>query len=281
MLAERRAAHAPPLDVAGALLATTGLASLVLAFTLIERDGPLATSRRSGRSPRRRHCWSRSRGSRRARRTRCSTGAVLKRPGVLGPNAVAAVLTATTSPAIFMCTLHAQQVLDIAPATAGLLFAPVNLAVIAGSLLGPRVVSHAGPRPAMAGGLFAVAAGALALCAIAPDAPALTTLPAGFVVLGLGLGVASVASTTRGTDALESADQGLASALLTTSAQLGTAFGLAVFLPIAAARTEALGGSPAAHVAGYELGFELVAVLAIVTAVSVITVRSRSRITAR
>ena len=280
MLAERRAAHAPPLDVAGALLATTGLASLVLAFTLIERDGPVAIPTLGAFAAAAALLMAFARVEARAPHPLLE-GAVLKRPDVLGPNVVAAVLTATTSPAIFMCTLHAQQVLDIAPATAGLLFAPVNLAVIAGSLLGPRVVSHAGPRPAMAGGLLAVAAGALALCAIAPGAPALTTLPAGFVVLGLGLGVASVASTTRGTDALDAADQGLASALLTTSAQLGTAFGLAVFLPIAAARTEALGGSPAAHVAGYELGFELVAVLAIVTATLVITVRSRSRITAR
>ena len=198
-----------------------------------------------------------------------------------GPNAVAMVLTATTSPAIFMCTLHAQQVLDIAPAAAGLLFAPVNLAVIAGSLLGPRVVSKAGERRTMAGGLIAVGAGALALHAIAPDAAAVTSLLGGFVVLGLGLGIASVASTACGTEALDDADQGLASALLSTSAQLGTALGLAVVLPVATARTAALGDSPAAHVAGYELGFDLVAALAIATAVIVITTRSRSRTAAR
>jgi MFS family permease len=200
---------------------------------------------------------------------------------VLGPNAVAAVLTATTGPAIFMCTLHAQQVRGIPPAAAGLLFAPVNLAVIAGSLLGPRVVAHAGPRRTMAGGLVAVGVGALALHAISTDAPAVVSLLGGFVVLGLGLGVASVASTARGTDALGDADQGLASALLSTSAQLGTALGLAVILPIAAARTEALGNSPAAHVAGYELGFDVAAALAVATAAVVITVRSRSRVTAR
>ena len=133
----------------------------------------------------------------------------------------------------------------------------------------------------MAGGLFAVAAGALALCAIAPDAPALTSCRPGSSCSASGSASPRSPRPRAAPAALDAADQGLASALLTTSAQLGTAFGLAVFLPIAAARTEALGGSPAAHVAGYELGFELVAVLAIVTAVSVITVRSRSRITAR
>ena len=43
VLDEWRDPHATRLDAAGALLATTGLAALVLAFTLSERHGPLAT----------------------------------------------------------------------------------------------------------------------------------------------------------------------------------------------------------------------------------------------
>ena len=121
----------------------------------------------------------------------------------------------------------------------------------------------------MAGGLAAVAAGSLALLAIAPGAAALPSLAGGFVLLGAGLGVASVASTLRGTEALDGAHQGFASGLLATSAQLGTALGLAIVVPIAAARTEALGGGPDASVAGYELGFLLAALLAGGAAVAV------------
>ena len=247
-----RSAHAPPLDAAGALLATTGPG--------VARPGPHADrARRPARDPDARGVRGRRRAAGRVRPRRDPDRAPTARPqpsaaapGVLGPNAVAAVLTATTSPAIFLCILHAQQILDIAAGDDG------RAAVRARQPRGDRgLAARPAPRlprrPAavMAAGLLAVAAGALALCAIADDAPALTSLPVGFVVLGLGLGVASVASTTRGTDALGAADQGLASALLATSAQLGTAFGLAIFLPIAAARTEALGNSPAAHVAGY------------------------------
>jgi hypothetical protein len=78
----------------------------------------------------------------------------------------------------------------------------------------------------------------------------------------VGLGVASVASTAQGTAALEPARQGLASGLLTTSAQVGTALGLAVIVPLAAARADALGAAPAAQVAGFELGFAVAAALA-------------------
>ena len=278
VLDEWRDPHATRLDAAGAVLATMGLAALVLAFTLSERHGPLATPPLLAFAVALLLLTAFARVETRVEAPLLDR-AVLTRPGVLGSNGVAAVLTATTGPPIFLCTLHAQQILGMAPATAGLLFAPVNLAVIAGSFAGPRVVGAVGERAAMAGGLAAVAAGALALRAIAPGAPALPSMLGGFVILGLGLGVASVASTGRGTAAFEAGDQGLASALLATSAQLGTAFGLAIVLPIAAARTDALGGGPQAHVAGYELGFVLAAAAAIAAAAGVIAVRSR--VTAR
>ena len=197
VLDEWRDEDAPRLDLAGAALATTGLAALVLAFTLIERHGPLATAPLLAFATAAALLTAFAFTENRVE-SPLLDGRVRK---VLGPNAVAAVLTATTGPPIFMCTLHAQQILGLPPATAGLLFAPVNLAVIAGSLLGPRVVAATGEQAAMAGGLLAVAGGALALTAIAPDAPALPTMLGGFVVLGLGLGVASVASTARGTAA--------------------------------------------------------------------------------
>ncbi|MDA0179254.1 MFS transporter [Solirubrobacter phytolaccae] len=147
---------------------------------------------------------------------------VLGRRAVLGPNGVAAVLTATTTPAVLLCTLHAQQRLGLSPVMAGLLFPPFNVAVIAASLLGPRIT-----RGAIPGGLLAIAAGAglLALHLAIP------TMLVAFVLMGAGLGVASVASTAQGTEAVDADDQGVASALLATSAQLGTALGLAVFLP--------------------------------------------------
>ena len=112
--------------------------------------------------------------------------ALLRRPGVATPNLVALGLTATTTPPMWLCTLHAQQVLGLSPAAAGLLFPPFNLAVVAGSLLGPRVVAAAGARATMAGGLAGVAGGALALLAIAPGTAALPSLAGGFVLLGAG-----------------------------------------------------------------------------------------------
>jgi MFS family permease len=76
---------------------------------------------------------------------------------------------------------------------------------------------------------------------------------------GLALGCSAVASTTRGTSAVREEERGLASGLLNTSAQVGTALGLAVLFAVAVARTEAvaLGGDPSAQalVVGYRWAF--------------------------
>ncbi|WP_232664581.1 MFS transporter [Pseudonocardia sp. TRM90224] len=193
--------------------------------------------------------------------------ALLRRPGVAPANVVAAVLGASVTAAMFLSVLHAQNVLGLPPVEAGLLFPPFNLAVIAGSILGPAVVAAIGSARAMPVGLLSVAAGAVALIAIAPDAPALPTMLAGFVLLGFGSGLATVASTARGT--AHAGDRaGLAAGLLSTSTQLGTALGVAAVAPLAAGYAAAFGGGPAADVAGFELGYGFAAALAAGTALA-------------
>ena len=76
---------------------------------------------------------------------------------------------------------------------------------------------------------------------------------------GLALGCSAVASTTCGTSSVREEDRGLASGLLTSSAQVGTALGLAVLFAVVVARTDAVvaGGEPGgqALVAGYRWAF--------------------------
>jgi MFS family permease len=212
-----------PLNARAAALATAGLAALVLGLTLLEERGPGAPATLVALATALALLAALALSECRARAPLLDPR-LLRRPGVASANLVAAALTATTTPPMFLCILYAQRVLRLDPASAGLLFPPFSLAVVAGSLAGPRVVAAVGERAAMAGGLLTVAGGALAL---------LGSLLGGFVALGTGLGVASVASTARGTRALDGAHRGLASGLLNTSAQVGTALGLALIVPLA------------------------------------------------
>src|SRR4051794_2758742 len=175
--------------------------------------------------------------------------ALLRADGLAGANVVAAAITASTSGAMLLCVLELQGARGLSPLHTGMLFAPFNLAVITGSLAGPRVARAIGPGPAMAVGLAGVGAGALGLVAVAGGhgAPA-AFLPA-FVAMGASLGCASVASTAAGTAAAGAAREGIASALLNTAAQVGAALGIAVLISVAAAAGEAAAFVGAAVVA--------------------------------
>jgi MFS family permease len=149
----------------------------------------------------------------------------LRRPAFGAAVAVALANTAVTTSAMFLAILYQQETLGRGPLEAGLWCAPFNLAVIAGSLLAPRAGWSA--RAAMSGGLVLMAAGALVLLAQAPAA----LLPA-FLLMGSGLGVSAVASTASGTAALDDTEQGVASGVLNAAAQIGTALGLAISVPL-------------------------------------------------
>jgi MFS family permease len=149
----------------------------------------------------------------------------LRRPAFGTATAVALANTAVTTSAMFLAILYQQETLGRGPLEAGLWCAPFNLAVIAGSLLAPR--AGWSPRAAMSGGLSVMAAGALVLLAHSPAA----LLPA-FLLMGAGLGVSAVASTASGTAALDDTEQGIASGVLNSAAQVGTALGLAVSVPL-------------------------------------------------
>jgi MFS family permease len=154
----------------------------------------------------------------------------LRRPAFAAASGAAAALTAATTPPMFLALLYQQEELGRSALATGLWCAPFNLAVIAGSLLGPRAAARWTPGAAMAGGLGGVAAGALLLVGVTPA----VLLPA-FVLMGGGLGWAAVASTASGTAALPAAEQGIASGVLNAAAQVGTALGLALLVSLAAA----------------------------------------------
>jgi MFS family permease len=246
------------LDLVGAVTLTGGLSTLVYALSRIERSGSgpgpatwlvLAAAALLGTAFVARE--------RRAVHPLVPLGA-LRLPGLAGASLVAMLLTAVTTPGVLFSVLYLQDQLGYPPTLVGLTVAPVSVAVVAGSLAGARLVDarRLGARRAMATGLLGVGLGAAALSTMGTSGGLPLPLVAGFVLSGVGLGIASVASTAAGTAAVPAEQQGLASGLLNTAAQVGTALGLAVLVTVATARAGALtppGASPppSAIVDGY------------------------------
>jgi MFS family permease len=227
LLAESREDRPGPLDLPGGLVLTAGLTLLVLG--LARADGRAlaaaavtavtfaAVERRSARP--------------------LLPVRLLRAPRFATAGAAALVLTASTGPPMLLAVLYQQEDLGRSALETGLGCAPFNLAVIAGSLLGPRALAAAGERRAMAGGLAAVAAGAVVLAVVVASRGGVAALVPAFALMGAGLGCASVAATGAGTAAAGAGEQGIASGVLNAAAQVGTALGLGALVPLAAAGT--------------------------------------------
>jgi MFS family permease len=222
------------LDAAGAATLTSGLALVVLGLTRAQLDGVVAPLAAGGLGAGLALLALFARVEARAADP-LLPASLLRADGLAGANLAAAALTASTTPPLLLCVLDLQGAQGRSPLVTGALFAPFNVAVISGSLLGPRAVRAIGARAAMALGLGGIAAGVLWILAFGgADAAPVALVPA-FLAMGVSLGCASVASTAAGTAAAGAAREGVASALLTTAAQLGTALGVAVLLSVAAA----------------------------------------------
>ena len=258
LLPESRERGAARLDVWGAFALTAGVGAVLLGLSHGEAAGLAAFTTVAPLAAGLALLAAFAAIERRAPAPLVPPGA-LRAPGLALGVGAALALTAATTPAMFLCVLHVQREAGVDPLEAGLLFAPFNLAVIAGSFAGPRVTERVGERAAIAGGLGVVAGAAVLLAATGGTVNG--GLLVAFGLMGGGLGVASVASTAAGTKAGDR--PGLASGLLNTAAQLGSALGLALLVAPAAA-------------AGFRWGWAGAAAAAAAAALALAGVRRRA-----
>lgn len=188
-------------------------------------------------------------------RVRALTGATLA--GLL--------LTAMIAGESFFASLYMQGVLGYTGFATGMALLAQNIAFFVSAQAGAPVAVRFGAQRAMVGGFLLAGAGCLLLTRITPFSTFWVDLLPGFILFGLGIGGTLVALTIAGTSAVSAGEQGLASGLITTSQQIGSAIGIALLATLAGAQTAALGGADLVDnvVAGYQLGFGIAAGLAL------------------
>jgi MFS family permease len=262
--ASRPGARPGGLDLAGAAVATGGLALLVFALARAEQEG-LAVLPAVALAGAVLLLTTFGRRERHARHPLVPP-TLLRRGPLVTALAAATLLTAATSGGSVLATLHLQDVLGLGPARAGIVLLPLSVTVVAGSAAAARV--PVSPRTTIAAGLALIAAGAGCAAAGMAAGAAVAGLLAWGALAGLGLGAASVAATTLGTSAAGTADRGAASGLLNTAAQVGTAVGVASLVLVASAADGA---------AGHRIGFITTAGLALAGAAVPVLARARMR----
>jgi EmrB/QacA subfamily drug resistance transporter len=173
----------------------------------------------------------------------------------------------------FLNSLLLQNVLGASALDTGLAFLPLVVVIGIAAHLGPRLLTRVGARVVVVAGLALIAAGDLLLSRAPANAAYATDLLPGFLLLGLGVGLAFVAISVTAMSEIEADRAGFASGLMTTAHELGAAFGVAIFSAVALGSAAA--GS--AFVRGYgngALAGALIAIgLAVLAAVAVPTFR--------
>ncbi|MEV0171164.1 MFS transporter [Streptomyces sp. NPDC050803] len=254
-LAESRDGDGRRLDLPGAVLVTTGLATLAYGISQTEAEGWTAAA---------------------ALVPLCAglvliglflavearTAAPLMPLGLLARRSVA-----SANAAMFVCgfamfcmwffmTLYAQNVLGYTPVEAGLALVPSSVAIIIGSKLAPWFMRRLGARHLAALGTVVSAVGFAWQSAMTADGSYLTAIMFPGILMLLGAGLAATPLAALGTSGAPPQEAGLLSGLINTSRIMGGSLGLAVMSTIAAARTgESV--TPEALTEGYALVFRV------------------------
>jgi MFS family permease len=191
---------------------------------------------------------------------RAAAAALLRNRAVRTGNVVLALIAGTTAATLFFSTLYLQGTLGYSAMAVGFGFAPVTVVVLVVSPFAGRLVGRLGARTLMISGALLSAAGMAHLAMIDGSGNYFTDVLPGLLAVAAGNGLAFAPTMITATTGVSPADQGLASGVLNTSQELGTAAGLAAIAGVAAAVGAGIGG----YQVGYLVAGGLVAVAAAV-----------------
>ncbi|PRH78390.1 MFS transporter [Streptomyces solincola] len=143
---------------------------------------------------------------------------------------------------LFVNTLYLQEVRGLSALHAGLYMLPMAALTLVCAPLSGRLVGSRGPRlPLLVAGVALTASGVLFA---ALDAE--TSLPllfTGYVLFGLGFGMVNAPITNTAVSGMPRAQAGVASAVASTSRQIGTTLGVAVIGAVLASGMASGGGA--------------------------------------
>jgi EmrB/QacA subfamily drug resistance transporter len=147
-------------------------------------------------------------------------------------NLIVLLFSASLFPMWYVGSLYMQQVLALSPVQTGLAFLPMALTIFACASQAGKVISRAGVRPVLGGGLIMMATGMALFGRIAAGGSAIQYIVLPGVLTAIGIGFSVVASTIGATQSAGMQQSGLASGLVNSARQIGGGLGLAVLISI-------------------------------------------------
>lgn len=211
---------------------------------------------------------------------------IFKIRNVSGANAAFLAISSTMFSMFFFLTLYIQQVLGFSPVKTGLCFLPITFIIGIMSGVVSSLVGKVGYKPFMVAGPFVLAIGLFVLSrTMKVGGNYLHNVLPGLAVCATGMGLTFVAGTLAATSGVPKHFSGLASGILNTSQQVGGAIGLAILSAVAFStiKSEVTAGGPAlgAQVHGYKAGLTVGIILALIASVLVAVLVKNHKVDAK
>lgn len=162
---------------------------------------------------------------------------LLRRRQAMTANGLVLLAAAGLMAMFFFQTLFMQRVLGYGALQTGLSFLPFSLSMGVASVVTGRFLTRVDPRVPVAGGMLTAAVGLYLMSTLRQESSYLGHLAPSLAITAYGIGTAFVVAMEIATGGAEDRDGGLASALLTTGQQIGSAIGIAAMVTIATTRT--------------------------------------------
>ncbi len=182
---------------------------------------------------------------------------IFRRRNVRGANMIMAPLYATMLGSFFLLTLFLQDILHLSPTLTGLAFLPFPVALGFMSTRMPKLVAKYGFKRFLIIGPLLVGVGLLWLTFLHTTSTYWIGILPAAIIMPIGIGLTMMPVIAAATSGVPSNEAGIASGLITTSQQMGGSLGLSILSGIAASVTAgSLGLGPTeAAIRGYHSAF--------------------------
>ncbi|MGN6034821.1 MFS transporter [Brevibacterium casei] len=195
---------------------------------------------------------------------------ILRSPNLGAANLAQILLGAAWIPMWFFLNLYLQQVLGFSAFPAGAALLPMTVLIMIGMIvLAPRIIAALGPKVPIVLGLVILAVGLGWMSFVRPDGNYWMDAFGPSLVVAFGQALAFIPSLQVAISSAPPEEGGLASGIVNTSYQVGSAVGLAVVSAVAAAFGASRLGDPVALSTGYSAAFIAAGIIALLGAVLV------------
>ncbi|MEU5945803.1 MFS transporter [Micromonospora sp. NPDC047465] len=204
---------------------------------------------------------------------------IFRTPNLGAANLAQVLLGGAWIPMWFFLNLYLQQVLGYSAFPSGAALLPMTILIMIGMIvLAPRAIARFGPKAMTVTGLAVLAVGMGWLSLIRPDGNFWVDVLPASLVAALGMSLAFIPSLGTAISSARPEEGGLASGIVNTSYQVGSALGLAAMTAVAASfGADQLGNRPALT-DGFSASFLGAAAIAALGAVlAALTLRTTTR----